>query len=106
MMKTIIKFYSIILVLAMSSCVKDDIESYSVDNSAMVFQAQTVSFSMRGLTEPSVNFSIPLDLIGQITDYDRPINVQVLEKPLISQRNVQISQRLRLMKQWQKRLFL
>ena len=79
MMKTIIKFYSIILVLAMSSCVKDDIESYSVDNSAMVFQAQTVSFSMRGLTEPSVNFSIPLDLIGQITDYDRPINVQVLD---------------------------
>lgn len=79
-MKAIIKFYTILLVLSLTSCVKDEIESYSVDNSAMVFQAKTVSFSMRGVTEPSQTFSIPLDLIGPITDYDRPINVKVIDQ--------------------------
>lgn len=78
-MKALFNLYFILLIVFVSSCTKDEIETYSVDNSAMVFQSRTVSFSMRNMTETSAEFSIPLDLIGPITDYDRPVNVQVVD---------------------------
>ena len=60
------------------SCKVDDIDTYSIENSAVVFQAGSVQFSMKGATDEFTEKSLTLNLVGRIADYDRRIDLRVL----------------------------
>ena len=72
---------SIILILAaisvVLSCKKDDIDVYKMEDSAVSFVSTTNSFSLRGLTEALDTLRVPLELVGPVADYDRPISVLI-----------------------------
>ncbi|MBE6215088.1 MAG: DUF4843 domain-containing protein [Bacteroidales bacterium] len=73
----------IYIILAISalhavSCKVDDIDTYSMENSAVVFQTEAVQFSMKGVTEEYTEKTLTLDLVGRIADYDRKIDLRVI----------------------------
>ena len=72
---------SIILILAaisvVLSCKKDDIDVYKMEDSAVSFVSTTNSFSLRGLTEALDTLRVPLELVGPVADYDRPVSVLI-----------------------------
>ena len=75
-----LKYISLIFCFYVASaCQKDEIEPYKVEDSAICFLAASNTFSMRGNTEPTMTFSIPMTLIGPVTDYDRLIDVSVVD---------------------------
>lgn len=59
------------------SCKVDDIKTYDMKDSAVVFKTRSVQFSMKGVTEEYAVRTLTLDLIGQIADYDRKIDLKV-----------------------------
>lgn len=59
------------------SCKVDEIDTYSLENSAVVFRTRSVQFSMKGVTEEYITKKITLDLVGVIADYDRRIDIRV-----------------------------
>ena len=59
------------------SCTKDNISSYSIDNSAVVFESASFQYSMRGIKEDEVEINVPLVLIGPLADYSREVTVKV-----------------------------
>ena len=68
-----------LLSLLTMSCKVDDIDIYDMKDSAVVFKTRSVQFSMKGVTEEYATRTLPLDLIGQIADYDRKIDLKVKE---------------------------
>lgn len=68
-----------LLSLLTLSCKVDDIDTYDMKDSAVVFQTRSVQFSMKGVTEEFASRLLTLDLIGQIADYDRNIDIRVQE---------------------------
>ena len=60
--------------LTLFACSKSEIPVYRLEDSAVCFQSVNNNFSMRSLTEPTRDLTIPVVLIGQVTDYARPIS--------------------------------
>jgi hypothetical protein len=60
--------------LTLAACGKSEIPVYRLEDSAVCFQSVNNNFSMRSLTEPTRDLTIPVVLIGQVTDYARPIS--------------------------------
>ena len=73
------------------SCKVDDIKTYDMKDSAVVFKTRSVQFSMKGVTEEYAVRTLTLDLIGQIADYDRKIDLKFLLKQKILRRKESIS---------------
>ncbi len=69
--------FGLALVLTAVSCHTDDIKPYNLDDAAVVFSSTSTSFSLKGVTEDEVAFTIPITLIGPTTDYDRRIDVAI-----------------------------
>ena len=77
-MKHLLNYISVPLILiSVFSCKQDDIDVYSMSNSAIVFNATSCSFSLKGVDSPEVTFHVPVTLIGPVADYDRPISFKV-----------------------------
>lgn len=70
-------FTGIAACLAAVSCNVQEIPYYKAEDSALNFEAGTVAFSVRGINDEEIDLSINLELIGVVTDYDRPITVEV-----------------------------
>lgn len=75
-MKKYIHIIGALLILA-SSCQVDDIKTFDMADSAIVFTSSSFQFSMKGVTEETISQNITLNLVGPIADYDRPINIKV-----------------------------
>ena len=71
--------YILLLLPVFWACQKDEIDVYQVEDSAVNFVAQASTFSLRGNTEPTVIFEIPVELVGPTTPYDRQINVSIVD---------------------------
>lgn len=65
--------------LAAVSCKKDEIDMYAVEDCAVVFKTPSFSFSLKGVTEETLTVSIPVTLVGPVTDYDREVAVDILD---------------------------
>ena len=61
--------------LTLFACSKSEIPVYRLEDSAVCFQQVNNNFSMRNLAEPTRDLTIPVVLIGQVTDYARPLTV-------------------------------
>ena len=72
-MKTRIYIFALLSML-MVSCNADEIKTYDIKDSAVVFKTKSVQFSMKGVTDEYVSKTISLDLIGPLADYDRKID--------------------------------
>lgn len=68
-----------LLSLLTISCQVDDIDTYDVKDSAVVFKTRSVQFSMKGVTEEYSTRTISIDLVGCVVDYDRKITLKVLD---------------------------
>lgn len=77
-MKRHIYILMMLSTLFIISCKVDDIDTYSIENSAVVFQVGSVQFSMKGATDEFTEKSLTLNLVGRIADYDRRIDLRVL----------------------------
>ena len=77
-MRTRIYFFALLSILLIS-CKADEIDTYDISNSAVVFKTKSVQFSMKGVTDEYVSKTISMDLIGPIADYDRKIDLRVLD---------------------------
>lgn len=74
------RIYIFLLMLgALASCGKDEIKTYDIKDSAVVFSAASFSFSLRGLAEETMTLPVSLKLIGPVASYDRPISVRVAD---------------------------
>lgn len=83
MEKTVILILTGVLVLpTLLSCNSDEIDAYKVEDSAVVFSSASNSFSMKGVSDPEVTVSVPVELIGPVTDYDREIGLEVVDSEL------------------------
>ena len=76
-MKRIIIIAISILALGCISCQKDPIRTYAPEDSAVVFNGTTNSFSFKGMTEEYRDLDILVKLIGYCADYDREFAVEV-----------------------------
>lgn len=76
-MKKIIYIIFFAVLTAAVSCKQDPIKPYALEDSAVCFASQSSTFSFKGVTEDRLTFSIPLTLVGLVTDYDRPVDVRV-----------------------------
>lgn len=76
-MKKLIYILAAIGILA--SCEKSEIPVYNVKDSAVNFNSTSFQFSLKGNTEPYVEFQMGINLVGPATDYDRPVDVQVTD---------------------------
>ena len=63
--------------LAAVSCKKDEIDMYAVEDCAVVFETPTFGFSLKGVSDETLTVSIPVTLVGPVTDYDREISVDI-----------------------------
>ena len=61
--------------LTLFACSKSEIPVYRLEDSAVCFQQVNNNFSMRNMEEPTRDLTIPVVLIGQVTDYARPLTV-------------------------------
>ena len=61
--------------LTLFACSKSEIPVYRLEDSAVCFQSVNNNFSMRNLTEPTRDLTIPVILIGQVVDYARPLAI-------------------------------
>ena len=77
-MKTRIYIIALLSML-MVSCNADEIKTYDIKDSAVVFKTKSVQFSMKGVTDEYVSRTISLDLIGPLADYDRKIDIRVVD---------------------------
>lgn len=59
----------------LAACGKSEVPVYRLEDNAVCFQQVNNNFSMRNMTEPSRDLTVPVTLIGQVTDYARPISV-------------------------------
>lgn len=75
-MKKHIYILSLLLITAIS-CKVDDIKTFNIEDSAVVFTSESFQFSMKGVTEESISQDITLNLVGPLTDYDRTIDIKV-----------------------------
>lgn len=74
------KLYILMLLpLLTLSCKVDDIDTYDMEDSAVVFKTASVQFSMKGVAEEYASRTLSLDLIGRVADYDRRIDIRVKE---------------------------
>ena len=66
------------LIVTMGSCRKSDIPVYEVKDSAVCFESRSTNFSLRGVEDEKVEFSVGVEMIGPVVDYDRMIDVRVV----------------------------
>lgn len=66
-----------LLSLVIMSCKVDEIPTFDINNSAVVFKTTSMQFSMKGVTEEYATRTLTLDLIGPLADYDRRIDIRV-----------------------------
>jgi len=66
-------------VLFLASCEPQEIMTYDVKDSAVIFQHKSEQFSLRGVTQERTRLTVKLDLYGPVVDYDRPISVVVAD---------------------------
>jgi len=60
------------------ACKEIDIETYKLENAAVCFSVTSSSFSLKGITDEWTTVTVPVTLIGPLTDYDREFSVRVL----------------------------
>lgn len=80
-MKKLIVDISMMLacVWAISSCDSQEIPVYDVKNSVVYFESKSTDLSLRGVTDPSKDFTVKLSMFGPVCDYDREIAVEVVD---------------------------
>lgn len=79
----------LVLLLA-GACQKDNIRTFAMEDSAVNFKARSSSFSMKGITEPTAEFSIPVEVVGIPADYDREIALEVKDSTAVLGRDFTI----------------
>lgn len=68
-----------VLAGVLCACKEIDIPYYEVEDSAVYFTASSQSFSIKGISGDVIDVEIPLILIGPICDYERKVDVQVVD---------------------------
>lgn len=71
------KIYAAALCAMAVSCNVQDIPDYRPEDSSVNFESSTVAFSVRGIEEEEISVTVNLELVGVVTDYDRPVTVLV-----------------------------
>lgn len=72
-----------LLVLIAAGCKKDDIKTFAVEDSAVNFRARSSSFSLKGITDDKTLLSIPVEVVGVPTDYDREISLDIKDSTAV-----------------------
>ncbi len=81
----------LLLCVSLSGCKKDEIKPYALEDCAVVFEGVTNSFSMKGHNdEQTVEFRIPVKVVGPHADYDRPIGLEVTDSTAVLGRDFEI----------------
>lgn len=75
-MKRSIIITIIFLAVCCTACKKDPIRSFAPEDSAVVFNGRTNTFSFKGMTEEYRDLDIAVKLIGYCADYDREFKVE------------------------------
>lgn len=74
MKKTLLALAAVLILAA--GCKTDDIKTYSVENSAVNFTANSYQFSMKGLKTPTDTLTVNINVVGPAVDYDRSVAVK------------------------------
>lgn len=64
--------------LAAFACKKDNVEAYGIGDSAVCFESQSATFSLRGMTEETAVIAVKTVLVGPVSDSDRKFEVRVV----------------------------
>jgi len=78
-MKRYCALFGLLVAAVLSGCKTDDIMTYDVKNAAVNFNATSYQFSLKGMTETTRKLSLDVQLVGQAVDYDRSINIKIVD---------------------------
>ena len=86
-----ILLFPVLAVFGLAACAEDEIKTYAPGDSAVIFHARSNSFSLKGLTEPYKDVTIPVDLVGYTADYDRPFSLEADDSTAVLGRDYTIT---------------
>ncbi len=72
------------------SCAKDPVKEFSTDSSTVYFNASYNAFSLLGKSGDKIELTVPVNLVGPVENYDRPIDFSIKDSTAVQGKDYEI----------------